>query len=218
MNREALMKKGANRSVFGFTLVELLVVIGIIAILASLLLPAMNAAMRRADISRAKHDMAGIASAIKAYFSEYGMWPTPDTNGNQDHTFVGKEGATTGPIRFQSQIMTILTTNNPRKIVFLEIPKDSLVGTDRKGQNYVASDNFFLDPWGNPYIIVMDSDYDNQIGGFREVLANAVGCPDLLEYINAMSGDGSGAFPGVQVGVMSLGEKPCETNSFLKSW
>ena len=212
------MKKGVNRSVSGFTLVELLVVIGIIAILASLLLPAMNAAMKRADIARAKNDMASIVSAIKAYYGEYGIWPTPDTNGNQDHTFVGKEGGATGNPRFQSQIISILKTNNLRKIVFLEVPRDSVEGTDRNGVSYVASDDFFLDPWENPYIIVMDTDFDNQIGGFYDVLSSPVGYDKLHDHIAFLSPTKSGVFPGVQVGVMSLGEKPGDTNAFLTSW
>ena len=58
-----------------FTLIELLVVIAIIAVLASVLLPAMNAALKKADATKARAEVKSLVNAWKAYFNEYGRWP-----------------------------------------------------------------------------------------------------------------------------------------------
>ena len=54
-----------------FTLVELLVVIAIIAMLAAMLLPVMNSALKRASVAQAKTEVRALESALKAYLNEY---------------------------------------------------------------------------------------------------------------------------------------------------
>ncbi len=210
----------------GITLVELLVVIAIIATLVAILTPAIFRGMERADLNRAKTEMANIAAAIMAFFREYGIMPTTDTNGYPDHTFTGKRSSGTDPLagnpRAQKLIMDILRarnpTNNPRRIVFLDIPESSMTGRDMYGNTYTPADGYYLDPWGNPYIIVMDTDFDDLIGGFANVIGGLTGLSALGPYIIDLSPKKNGSFPGVKVGVMSLGPNPGNTNSFLKSW
>ena len=127
-----------------FTLIELLIVISIIAILASLAFPAVNGAMDSAKKATAKNAAVQIASAVVAYETEYGRLP-----GN---------GTTT----VNSSLMNILTAadtaNNPRAIVFLEAQawKKGKGGTNSAG---------FCDPWNAavPYSISLDADYNNKV-------------------------------------------------------
>jgi prepilin-type N-terminal cleavage/methylation domain-containing protein len=59
----------------GFTLVELLVVISIIAILAAMLLPVLARIKESERVKRARLQMGQIAMAISAYESAYGRFP-----------------------------------------------------------------------------------------------------------------------------------------------
>jgi prepilin-type N-terminal cleavage/methylation domain-containing protein len=71
-----------------FTLIELLVVISIIAVLASLALPAIGGAMDSAKKTTAKNAAVQIANAVVAYETEYGRLPkdTWGTNRTADHS------------------------------------------------------------------------------------------------------------------------------------
>ena len=221
--KEVMTMKTAHRKTGrgGFTLIELLVVIAIIGILAAILLPAINRAIVRAEIARARSEMAQIVTAIKSYFGEYGVMPTPNTNGYQDHTFSGIWGTFNGNPKPNSVIMDILRavdrTNNLKGIVFLDVPVESMKGDSTlptHQDTYNGSEGFYLDPWGNPYVIVMDTDFDGQIGGFNSFLE----IPAIATYIWNNSPRGNGTYPGVTVGVMSYGPDPGETESFLTSW
>src|SRR5258708_2278346 len=59
----------------GFTLVEMMVVVVIIAILAGLILPAIQAARIRANEARVVSEISGLASGIAAFKAKYGVEP-----------------------------------------------------------------------------------------------------------------------------------------------
>ena len=58
----------------GFTLVELLVVIGIIAVLVSLLLPSLNRARESARRAKCLSNIRQISQAFVMYTNEHGGW------------------------------------------------------------------------------------------------------------------------------------------------
>jgi len=62
----------------GFTLVELMVVIIILAVLTGIAIPSYLALRNRARESAAKAEMVNIATAIELFFSDYSQYP-PDT-------------------------------------------------------------------------------------------------------------------------------------------
>jgi type IV pilus assembly protein PilE len=59
----------------GFTLAEVLVTIAIIAIMAAVLLPALNNQLTKGDTSRISSDLTNLQSGVQAFFSDIRQYP-----------------------------------------------------------------------------------------------------------------------------------------------
>lgn len=132
----------------GFTLVELLVVISIIALLAAILLPAINAVFRKAEKAQAQSEVKSLESAVKAYLNEYSKFPSSPS----DKIY----STDNSELMYTLRAIASGTENsshkaNPRQINFLEITDSSL------------KNNNFVDPWETPYWIAVDGNFDNSI-------------------------------------------------------
>jgi general secretion pathway protein G len=74
-----LMKRNSNEQ--GFTLVEVMIVVIILAILAGVAMVSFGGLDKQAKDARARADMRAIATALKGYKAMTGSWPaalTPD--------------------------------------------------------------------------------------------------------------------------------------------
>ena len=73
---------GARRRGDGFTLIEMIVVIAIIAVLAGLILAAMPAVKGKANRRAVATELEGLKTAINSYKAKKGVYPpdNPDTN------------------------------------------------------------------------------------------------------------------------------------------
>jgi general secretion pathway protein G len=74
---EVLEMKSKSRSK-GFSLIELIVVVGIIALLAAIAMPNYNNAMVRSKVARFKGDCKACETAIETYAVDYNSYPLSD--------------------------------------------------------------------------------------------------------------------------------------------
>jgi prepilin-type N-terminal cleavage/methylation domain-containing protein len=105
------VSSAASRQNKGFTLIELLVVIVIMAILSSLILAAVSAARRYADLTRARAEVQAIKTAWTAYQHEYQRWPAVPGNPNPEVLKVKIGGNIARTLQGED-----LDNNNPRKV------------------------------------------------------------------------------------------------------
>ena len=71
-------RKAGSRAI---SLVELLVVIGIIAILIAILLPSISRAREQANRTRCENNIRQIGLALAVYVSDHGEYPVLDSTG-----------------------------------------------------------------------------------------------------------------------------------------
>ena len=159
--------KGAS----AFTLIEMIVVMLIIATLTALFMGAATNVFDRARRTQAKNDVIQIATAVNAFYTEYGRYPVTVTSTATD-AFFGSGTTPAGCTSYGSNVVLLnvlrnITSDpnavalNPRQIVFLSPGGAKNTVPPRGG--IATADNCYYDPWGSQYAIVIDTNYDNTI-------------------------------------------------------
>jgi prepilin-type N-terminal cleavage/methylation domain-containing protein len=149
------MKIPAARRKSGFTLVELLVVISIIAVLAAAGFSAGNAAIQKAKKLTAQASCTAIETAVNNYFTEYGSMPKEGTGTPTIDTI--------NDLDFLEVLLGLDTTMNTRGIKFLSVKEGK---SEKNGLIYAKSGNTIeglYDPWGGPYNVMLDLDYEEKL-------------------------------------------------------
>ena len=150
--------KTTRRPATGFTLLELLIVISIIAILAAIAFPATSLVMNQARKAQASAQVEGLVNAIKLYETTYAVLPLGSGGGEDtvptDQDFID---ILTGHDRDQ----------NPKEISFLEGKEAKKAAGNKPARSgFVDEGNgsqALVDPWGNYYNVIMDANDDKEI-------------------------------------------------------
>jgi prepilin-type N-terminal cleavage/methylation domain-containing protein len=181
------MKLHANYSKSdGMTLIEILVVISIIALLAGMIVPAVGRAKVRATIAKAKVEMNDIKGAISAYRADYSLLPaSPTANSMTRDQVYGTRGvlgysglAVTNGFGYEesnAELILILTASSTNQFPGAVNPVNESNARNTKKTSYLNAkqnsgtgpglgyDAVYRDPWGNPYIVTLDLNYDDYV-------------------------------------------------------
>lgn len=157
----------------GFTMVEVVVVIGVVALLAGIMVPLISKNLEDAKAARAKNEAVVIGAAIGSLYKDTGFWPSTNKNGPSggvdrlasDMKKIPKgnaPGAKTGAGNW-GQLGSVKALGD---FLYYNNPDDDkgASGQNQAGQDYPASGEFrwagpylekpdLLDPWGNAYMV-----------------------------------------------------------------
>ena len=224
-----LKSRGSLRA-SAFTLIEMTVVILIIVILASFLYTAGSSAIEHARKAQAKNDITQIVTAVNAFYTEYGKYPVPAATTTDAFFGTGTAPAGSTAVGTNDLLFNALrgldATTNPRAIVFLS-PNTARNTTPPKGgiSQGLGTVGQYMDVWGSPYAIVIDSDYNNQIGTanpYSDVDGSAGPSPLRLGAIAYSYGKNGKLGGGAAVGVGFVSESGTagqfKSSSDVLSW
>lgn len=210
----------ANR---GFTLLEMLVVIGIISILIALLLPTLTAARRNARNAATKATMHNMKIALENYRMESGTYPINPTGtgrifdsgvgwappgyygtsgGAYDHPCMGVGAMTTGT-ETNEKLVTVLTSTK-----FLDVNKNNVVGGELKDHfNTSILIRFLVLPPSTNSEKLTEKVYIWSYGGDRRNEVNAA-----ASYVNT----GATAYDQVEAG--NIENSPPKDKDDITTW
>ena len=176
------LKKTNNR---GFTLVELLVVIAIIAVLAAISIPIGLRVYNSAKKTAAAAAMKQTVESVNAYYRghntlTYNISPSESGKSSADNPADGEAAEATAGYDAFIAALTGEGSGTQTRIKYLKLQdakhadtEDVADGITRDSSNIAHG---MVDPWGNPYHLQIDADYDEAIeidcSGYTNETAN----------------------------------------------
>jgi prepilin-type N-terminal cleavage/methylation domain-containing protein len=158
----------------GFTIIEMVVVLAVVAVLAAILFPEIARHITDAKITRVVNEEQVITAAVMMLYKDTGKWPNTNSagatgpTGNSDRLLSGEVGdpVATGPaVVSQPGAVNWGSYGNARQLYnFLYFNNPDCTGNSNEVSDYPTAGEFswrgpylerrtFADPWGNQYVI-----------------------------------------------------------------
>lgn len=159
----------------GVTMVELIVVLGIISILSTIAVGIYIQELQRAKIAKTRAEIRNLGVAINRYQIDVGQFPPTGTGQNLAPLTLNNPAPYSGNGYMQVALRASLNGNSqapldPRwvgpYIEFQENRLGTLTGSPIDGSTSSPAEVQFLDAWGNPYDYINSSDYATFGGTF----------------------------------------------------
>jgi type II secretory pathway pseudopilin PulG len=136
--------------------VAVLAVVGVVAILVALAIPAFRAVKDSAREVNSRRVAHTVADADLDYVDEYDRFPSPGTGSNNEST----------PLRTEADMVRTLdgsdTGRNPKQIAFLPHIDSAILG-NRPGIIPGPEGRRLVDAWGEAFYALIDVDGDGQV-------------------------------------------------------
>lgn len=169
----------------GFTLMEVVITLSIIAIVAAILVPMISNNIRTARLARAQSDVATIGKAIAQFHQDMARWPV-NSGATQCAILFSDVDATNDGIPDNSSIPAawsgVVGARLSLHFNLISNGNGYTVGPSRDGTpawNGPYLSNMGLDPWGNPYVVNSQWLYSTGGNGVYILSAGAATNADL---------------------------------------
>lgn len=140
----------------GFTLIEMLVVVAVIAILAAILIPSIGSAQKSARKRKAELECNAIKTAVEQFFSDFKYMPWGDPDDASARVGDDQWAESNADLK---NVMALLRGENRLGKSYIEFSsRDSKASASAE-----EDEGVFYDPWKNPYRIGMDRNLDQQV-------------------------------------------------------
>jgi prepilin-type N-terminal cleavage/methylation domain-containing protein len=138
-----------------FTLIELVVVVGIIAILGGLVLSTVGYARKKGARARAETEIAAMAAACENYKADNGIYPRDNTGNQYTDTLNAR----------QDFDATLAVYQNASFYLYTQLSGDSSGNRSPTGKSYMAfKPSMLLPPGGNGTVTAISDPFGNSYG------------------------------------------------------
>jgi type II secretory pathway pseudopilin PulG len=138
-----------------FTLIELVLVVGIIIVLAGLVLSTVGYARKKGALARAETEIAAIAAACENYKADNGVYPRDNTGNQYTDTLNAR----------QDFDATLAVYQNASFYLYTQLSGDSSGNRSPAAKSYMAfKPSMLLPPGGSGPVIAISDPFGNSYG------------------------------------------------------